>query len=275
MIEPNGIASEAECEISICIVIFKPDRVVLERTVVSLRNALARLSPRLARLYIVDNSAELSDHDWLREMLRGLTYEIIAGHGNVGFGSANNMVLDRIGKFHLVLNPDVEMEPEALEHGLAFMLDNPDCGLSTPEAFNPDGSKQYLCKRYPAVFDLLLRGFAPSWVRDYFCDRLQRYEMRDQAADIVGWDPPIVSGCFMLFRGDVFRKLNGFDPRYFLYFEDFDVSLRTGKVSRIAYVPAIRIVHGGGNAARKGPWHIWQFARSAAIFYSTYPLKFF
>ncbi len=79
----------------------------------------------------------------------------------------------------------------------------------------------------------------------------------------------------MLYRGDVFRQLNGFDPRYLLYFEDFDISLRTGKISRIAYVPAIRIVHEGGHAARKGLWHIWQFARSAAIFYSTYPLKLF
>ncbi len=158
---------------------------MLEKTLASLRSALERLSPRTAKLYIVDNSPDVSNHVWLRQMLEGFTYEIVAGHGNVGFGTANNMVLDRIGNFHLVLNPDVEMEPEALEQGLAFMTDNPDCGLVTPEAFNPDGSKQYLCKRYPAVFDLLLRGFAPGWVKAFFRERLQSYEMRDRHCRIL------------------------------------------------------------------------------------------
>lgn len=46
------------------------------------------------------------------------------------------------------------------------------------------------------------------------------------------WDPPIVSGCFMPFRTDVLKSLGGFDPRCFLYFKDYDLSLRTGSVTR-------------------------------------------
>ena len=76
------------------------------------------------------------------------------------------------------------------------------------------------------------------------------------------WDPPIVSGCFMLFRTDVLQQLEGFDPRFFLYFEDFDISLRAGRVSRIAYVPQVKVVHHGGHASRKGWRHIWMFGRS-------------
>lgn len=95
-------------------------------------------------------------------------------------------------------------------------------------------------------------------------------EMPDNA---IFWDPPIISGCFMLFRGEIFRKLNGFDPGYFLYFEDFDLSIRAAKVTRVAYLPTVKIVHGGGDAARKGLWHIEQFIRSAYIFYRKFGLK--
>ena len=271
MVETGGRAKAHE--LTIGIVLFKPHRPTVLKTLESLRQALQFIGPLRTKLFIIDNTPEVSSHDWLLEALAGLTFEIIAGHGNVGFGRANNIVIDTIGKFHLVLNPDVEMEPEALVHALAFMADNKNCGLLTPKAFNPDGTDQYLCKRYPAVFDLLLRGFAPHWVKQLFAARLRRYEMRDQIGDAIVWDPPIVSGCFMFFRGDIFHRLNGFDPRYLLYFEDFDISLRTAKLAQIAYVPAVRITHEGGNAARKGVWHIWQFVRSARVFFLTYPLK--
>ena len=83
-------------------------------------------------------------------------------------------------------------------------------------------------------------------------------------------DVPIVSGCFMFFRRDVLDAVGGFSPDYFLYFEDFDLSLRVSKVARIAYVPAVRIVHHGGDAARKGLKHIWMFTRSAVTFFNTH-----
>jgi hypothetical protein len=119
------------------------------------------------------------------------------------------------------------------------------------------------------VLDLLLRGFAPYWLRRHFGARLDYYEMRDliNERDLV-WDPPIVSGCFMLFRTEVLKRLGGFDPRFFLYFEDFDLSLRAGEVARIAYVPSVRIVHHGGGAARKGLRHVRMFVVSAVRFFN-------
>jgi len=262
-------------ELTVCIVIFKPDRPIVIRTLESLRQALHRLSPSQVKITIVDNSPGDADHAWLASEYSDLPFEIISGQGNVGFGSANNLVLGEIGKYHLVLNPDVEMEPDAIEQALAFMRKYVDCGLLTPQAFNPDGSKQYLCKRYPTVFDLLLRGFAPRWLKSRFQKRLDRYEMHDQPVNTVAWDPPIVSGCFMFFRGEIFTKLKGFDQRYLLYFEDFDISLRTAKIASIAYVPTVRIVHEGGRAADKGLWHIWQFVRSAGIFFTQHTMRLF
>lgn len=263
-----------ELLLSVCIVIYRPDWPVLGATLASLADEIRKMGAGTS-ITIVDNSPVDQVSAWLKSTMPDLPVKIIAGHGNVGFGRGNNLALAEAGALHLVLNPDVVMEPGALARAIAFMESNPDCGLLTPGAFSPDGSRQYLCKRYPAILDLFLRGFAPAFIRALFRRRLDLYEMRDRIGDQIVWDPLIVSGCFMLFRGDVFKTLNGFDPRYMLYFEDFDISLRASEITRIAYVPDVRIIHGGGHAARKGAWHIWQFLRSAVTFYSSHGVRLF
>ncbi len=116
-----------------------------------------------------------------------------------------------------------------------------------------------------------MRGFLPQRLRAPFAALLADYEMRDVIdGEHVRLDPPIVSGCFMLFRTSVLRRLGGFDPRYFLYFEDYDLSLRTHEVARIAYVPAVRTTHYGGHAARKGWLHVKLFGASAVRFFNRF-----
>ncbi|MFC0244374.1 glycosyltransferase family 2 protein [Falsochrobactrum ovis] len=261
--------------LSICIVLYKPNSESLTKTLDSLLLAAERLpSDNRIQLYIVDNSPELSIDKDGHSVFSAIPTKIIHGQGNVGFGRANNIVLaNAIGRYHLVLNPDVELAPSALQEAIKFMEQEAQCGLLTPSATYPDGRKQFLYKQYPSLLDLFLRGFAPGPVRDLFHKRLEKYEMRQFTGAAVYWDPPVVSGCFMFFRGDVFSRLKGFDPRYFLYFEDFDISLRAGHICSIAYVPTVEIVHEGGNAARKGLKHIQLFLKSAGIFFLTHGLK--
>jgi GT2 family glycosyltransferase len=96
---------------------------------------------------------------------------------------------------------------------------------------------------------------------------LDAYEMRDAIGDRFVAGVPRASGCFMLVRTDLFRRLGGFDPRFFMYFEDYDLSLRVGRESTIAFVPEVRIAHGGGDAARKGWRHVAWFTASAWRFF--------
>jgi GT2 family glycosyltransferase len=231
-----------------------------------------------AAVYVVDNGPAES-LEGLRAALRAWppeagTIELVAGHGNVGYGRANNLVLPRLASdFHLVMNPDVEIDREALVRGLEVLRGDARSGLVAPDAYGDDGARQFLCKRYPSVWVLFLRGFAPAVLRRRFARRLADYEMRDVVAAEAIADVPLASGCFMLMRTALFRRVGGFDPRYFLYFEDYDLSVRVGREAGIAYVPAARIVHHGGEAARKGPRHVAWFLRSAWRFFSTHGWK--
>ncbi|WP_260444603.1 glycosyltransferase family 2 protein [Burkholderia sp. Bp8986] len=274
---PRSPTSKDEV-LSISVVTFHSDAAMLVQTFSSLLAACRELRekrPGLAvRVFLIDNGGDMATLTATRNTFldAGLECSVLTGHGNIGYARGHNLSIGVVGgDYHLVLNPDIDMAPDALDQALDFLDSHPDAGLLTPRIGDERGDIQYLCRRFPVLFDLFARGFLPARIRQLFHDRLAHYEMRDVINDHdIVWDPPIVSGCFMLFRTEVLKKLGGFDPRYFLYFEDYDLSLRTHDVARVAYVPSVRVIHHGGGASRKGFAHIRMFAASAFKFYNRF-----
>ncbi|RFU45995.1 glycosyltransferase [Paraburkholderia sp. DHOC27] len=266
--------------LSVSIVVYQPELGELTATLASLRIACAQLRalrPEFAvDLYLVDNGG-LPDVSAELDVLQTghVATTVLTGHGNIGYGRGHNLAIERSASYyHLILNPDIDLDPNSLVLAVDFFEANPSAGLLTPWIGDEQGRQQFLCRRYPTVLDLFARGFLPRNVRQLFARRLARYEMRDViSGQAVVWDPPIVSGCFMLFRMDVLKKLTGFDPRYFLYFEDYDLSLRAHDVARVVYAPTVRVLHHGGGAARKGWTHIRMFALSAYKFFNRFGWK--
>lgn len=274
--------ADGAASLSISVVVYRPDIDLLDRTLASVAAAYVQLRKTqpdaTAQLYVVDNGG-LADSDIAHRLaalaVEGIVSTIFRGHGNVGYGRGHNLAIDIAqSQFHLILNPDIDLDGDALVNALSFMQTHPEVGLITPRIDDAREGIQYLCRRYPALLDLFVRGFLPRRAQRWFASRLSRYEMRDVINDRdVVWDPPIVSGCFMFFRAELLKRLSGFDPRYFLYFEDYDLSLRTHRLGRVAYAPSVRAVHHGGGAARKGAVHIRMFMASAFKFFSRFGWK--
>lgn len=266
--------------LSVSIVTHAPDLALLAQTLDSLRRALhaAQAQGTLAHadVSVIDNGP---GGDWsgsLRALL-GQTFagtpwaaaEVVTGHGNVGYGRGHNLALMRsTADYHLVLNPDVVMQDDAVCQAIAFMQSHRDVDLLAPLVTGADGKAQYLCKRYPALIDLAVRGFAPQPIQRAFRRRLERYEMKSETDSGEPFDAPLASGCCMFLRCAAGRTAGGFCDDYFMYFEDFDLSLRMGGHGRLVCVPQVRIVHHGGNAAAKGEAHIRMFLRSMVTFYN-------
>jgi len=271
-------------DLLVTIVTYAPDLTILTKTIASLKfsisTAICDGLLESAVLVVVDNESDVHSRNKLATLIEegedgGIETLIVSGHGNIGFGAGHNLGgMGRSCRYRLVLNPDVILEPDAITIACTFMDEHPEVGILSPMAVDEKGQQQFLCKRYPSIFDLFVRGFAPGFVKKICDRRLAHYEMRDSCRESVIAGVTIVSGCFMFIRQSVWEQSGGFDQGFFLYFEDFDLSLRIGAFSLLAYVPMVKIVHFGGNTARKGLRHISMFLGSSMRFYRLHGLRF-
>ncbi|MDT8405701.1 MAG: glycosyltransferase family 2 protein [Methylococcales bacterium] len=262
--------------LSISLVVFQSDPVLLAKTLSSLAASVdaAQAEGVLSDvvLFMIDNAGGM-EAQAMRSLLQQhwpYAVELMIAPGNLGFGRGHNQLpASALGDYHLVINPDVNVQRDALSAALAYLYSAPGVGLLTPLCYRPEGGREYLVKRYPSLWVLLLRGFAPAWLKRRCQATLADYECRADAESVAHQQVEIASGCFMLLRCAAWQSVNGFAPDYFMYFEDFDLSLRLRQAGwRIAFVPKVRIQHHGGHAARKGLRHIRYFAVSAIRFFN-------
>ncbi|MBC8932214.1 glycosyltransferase family 2 protein, partial [Escherichia coli] len=56
----------------------------------------------------------------------GIGYSVLSGHGNVGYGRGHNLAIEAArSRYHLILNPDIDLEPDALAQALDFLDTHP------------------------------------------------------------------------------------------------------------------------------------------------------
>ncbi|MFV0278133.1 MAG: glycosyltransferase [Parahaliea sp.] len=264
--------------LSVSLVLYNSDLELVRNTLASLHRAVqvAQRSGRLgtASLCVIDNATP-GDYGERAQALLGTFGELAPRYerlaANAGFGAGHNRVIAAAkSDFHLVLNPDVEFAAGALDQALASFVARPEVVLMAPSVRGDDGQSESLCKRHPSLLVLVVRARGLAFLRRLCRRQLDHYEMRELSAaqDLV--EVPLASGCCMLARSGALRAVGGFDERFFMYFEDFDLSLRIAAQGVVVFNPAMRIVHHGGFAASKGWRHVRMFCRSAAHFFNRY-----
>ena len=257
--------------LSVGCVVYDTDYDVLATTIESLHNAiqeaLKQKSLHNCTFYLINNYPATPDSFLQAAALAQSLFtdiEIINGHGNIGYGRANNLALNKSNsEFHLILNPDVQLDSFSLNEGITFLTQHQDVDLVAPHAINNHGENEYLAKRMPNPLIIFLRGMNSSLLNKVFKRQLDWYTYRDKLPTSEPLQIELASGCFMLCRTKILKNLGGFSPDYFLYFEDFDLSR---KMAKKILLPSMRITHLGGNTARKGLQHIKLFLKSYLIF---------
>ncbi len=167
-------------------------------------------------------------------------------NGNAGFGNGQNLAFSLLpeAEFHAAINPDIRFEPDAIQHLIRTLQKDRETVLVAPALFHPNGERQLLCKRYPTIRALIARRFLSRSLADWFNLNVDAdyFEMRDEDYEKF-LEPEFMSGALMFFRRDAFVRLRGFDERFFLYFEDCDITLRARDIGRALYVPQARVTH--------------------------------
>ncbi len=187
------------------------------------------------KLYVSDNASSDNTVNIVNENDTNAT--VINNGGNIGFGKANNAVLPLINsEYHAVVNPDIVLSYDVLTALCKYMDEHPDIAMINPKILFPDGSEQVLPKRKP-TFKYLLGRRLPFMKKS--ADEYTRAgEVFTDATEV-----DFCSGCFFIIRTDIFKRLGGFDDRFFMYMEDADLTLRAKEYGKTVFLPTESVIH--------------------------------
>jgi GT2 family glycosyltransferase len=170
---------------------------------------------------------------------------------NLGFGRANNLgALRAKGEVLLFLNPDTEVKDRAIDrlYEQFLKLDNP--GAVGCRLLNSDGSLQKSCvQAFPTVLNQVLDA---DWLeklfpKSDFWGAAALYKDRSEPSKV-----QVVSGACLMIQKDVYDRVGGFSPEYFMYAEDLDLCYKTKRIGLHNYYvgDAVIVHHGGGSTNR-------------------------
>ena len=200
-------------------------------------------------LYIVDNASTDGTAQQVQEHFKdNPAVRVIANADNKGFGKAHNQVIELIeSDYHFIINPDIIVKDDVIGKMCAFMETKPACGLLSPDIRFPDGRVQVLAKRSPKLKYLISSRLASDRENN---KNLREYAMLDKDLSV---PQPIenASGCFLCLRTELFKKIGGFDDRYFMYFEDFDLARTISAHAELWYYPGAVVYHEWGRDSKR------------------------
>ncbi|MBQ9324882.1 MAG: glycosyltransferase family 2 protein [Clostridia bacterium] len=249
--------------VSACMVLYHSDKSV-ENTARCIAESTVPVS-----LYVVDNSPEDVTAQFVQ--LECPDAVILPQKKNIGYGRANNAVIPLLrSRYHLILNPDITFAPDLIERMIQYMDQHEDVVILTPRVLNPDGTEQFLPRRRPTVRYLL--GGPLEKHGDPFAAWRREFTLADE--DI---SEPVevefATGCFLLIRTHAFYRMQGFDPRFFLYHEDTDLSLKALRMGKIVYHPQMCVTHAWNRGSAHSKKLLMMHISSTIKYFAKWGLK--
>jgi len=222
---------------------------------------------------VIDNASSDGSADDAEKLFgQDHRFTLLRNADNPGFATAVNQAFRQGAAaavdYLLILNPDCELQPGALE-ALRLALDaDPHASLAGPRVTDRAGQPQRAT----------LRRFPDPWSSLVTLSGLWRLEARWPLFRGVEWPGPLpevvtpaeaVSGACMLVRAAAFRDAGGMDEDYGLHGEDLDLMYRLRqRGGHCLYVPQARVVHLQGLSSRSRPlWVHWQKHRGMQRFF--------
>lgn len=166
----------------------------------------------------------------------GVTFQQIHNKAKKGFGENHNAAFSYCEtEWFAVVNPDIRLDDDVFRNLIASaMLDDAVLG---PSLFDPGCGKISSNRGLLTPFEIAGKHFR-----------------RQNLAEEIVWLP----GAFMLLRSDAYRRVGGFDKKFFLYAEDFDLSARLRLAGwKLRYVPEVQVSH----AAQRSSHVRWRYLR--------------
>lgn len=248
-------------DVSIIIVNYKTPKLVVD----CVRSIKEKTKGVSYEIIIVDNDSQDNSLEMFhKEFEDGI--KVVVANENLGFGRANNLGAQyATGKYFFLLNSDTVLVNNAIQILYQFMEKNYHIGVVGGNLFTSDmKASSSFAKEFD---DLISIKKAARWsniiiniirrmIRERICTS-EDYKEKVQYKDNFNFEnvPKKVAyifGADMLVRSDIFRKLKGFDPDFFMYAEEEELSWRiTNNNFEIWNVPEAKIIHYDGATLKR------------------------
>ena len=188
---------------------------------------------------------------------------------NLGFGKANNVGFQAAqGTYTLILNPDTVLRSDTLEKSIDYLKSHPEVGGLGIQGI--DGSGQFLPESKRALPTPLVALWKISGLSALFptSKTFAKYHLGHLSKD-ENHEVDILVGCYMMVPTKLLLEVGGFDPRYFMYGEDIDLSYelqKTGKKN--IYFAESKIIHYKGESTKRGSLNYVRMFYQAMILFA-------
>jgi N-acetylglucosaminyl-diphospho-decaprenol L-rhamnosyltransferase len=192
---------------------------------------------------------------------------VVPTGGNLGYGGGANVgVAQTDTELVLISNPDIVWRPRALDELIDATARWPQAGAFGPLILTPAGEIYPSARTVPSLGRGTGHAVFGWWWPSNPWTQAYRRERGAPVEGPTGW----LSGSCLLVRRPAFDAVGGFDPDYFMYFEDVDFGERLGKLGwQSVYVPRAVVEHTGGHATGRDPQRMAvEHHRSAARYLS-------
>ena len=215
---------------------------------------------------VVDNSSRDSGRDEICSTFEHITW--IDNSENVGFGRANNQGFSRAkGVYTLILNPDTVLQEDTLEKCISYLLAHPEVGGLGIKGL--DGSGQFLPESKRALPTPLVALWKITGLSAIFpkSSVFARYHLGHLSPE-KNHEVDILVGCFMMVPTQLLLSVGGFDPQYFMYGEDIDLSYELQKTGhKNIYFSDSQIIHYKGESTKRGSLnYVRMFYKAMVLF---------
>lgn len=175
---------------------------------------------------------------------------LIVNNENTGYAPACNQGIKvSRGKYILLLGSDTILKQGCLKKTIDYLVNNPDAGAVGCKLLYPDGTLQSNCKRFPKLYNAFLTYTSLNRFNYDYDMRGFSYNETIQVDQI--------ATTFLMVRGDLLRRLNGFDERYRIMYNDVDLCKRIyAEGKKIVFVYDAEIYHHGSLSTNKADYKL-------------------